>query len=201
MARMPPPSPDDPAGVHTEEVAQLKIYLRKFDEAEKAVRSDAREIFSWGEWNGEPKSLMLGRIYLLLDDATKATAAFEAARGTLETTLQEKPRDAGQRMFLAETYARLGHKEDAVREAKQAAQTIPESKDAWLGIALQNDLARIYVILGEIDLALPIIEHSLATPAGFYANELRLDPFWDVLHGNPRFERLLAQAAEPTKIE
>jgi serine/threonine protein kinase/cytochrome c-type biogenesis protein CcmH/NrfG len=195
MARMPPPSPDDPAGAHTEEVAQLKIYLRKFDEAEKAVRSDAREI------NGEPKSLMLGRIYLLLDDATKATAAFEAARRTLETTLQEKPRDAGQRMFLAETYARLGHKEDAVREAKQAAQTIPESKDAWLGIGLQNDLARIYVILGEIDRALPIIEHSLATPAGFYANELRLDPFWDVLHGNPRFERLLAQAAEPTKIE
>jgi len=46
----------------------------------------------------------------------------------LERSVQANPRDPDQRMFLAEAYARLDRKEDALREARRAAEIIPESK-------------------------------------------------------------------------
>ena len=68
-----------------------------------------------------------------------------------------------------------------------------KSKDPYFGIGLQNDLVKICVMVGEFDQAMPIIEHSLATPAGFSVNQLRFRPLFDPLRGDPRFQRLLQQ--------
>jgi hypothetical protein len=68
-----------------------------------------------------------------------------------------------------------------------------KSKDPYFGIGLQNDLAKICVMVGEFDQAMPIIEHSLATLAGFSVNQLRFHPLFDPLRGDPRFQRLLQQ--------
>ena len=200
-AQLPAPPPDDADGAHTEEMARLKIDLREFAEAEKIVMSDPREVFAWGKWVGAPKSFVLALIYALMDDKVRAVAACETALPKLEAAVNAHPRDTSQRMDLAETYARLSRKEDALREARTAAETIPESKDAWLGIEVQTGLARIYFLVGEIDSALPIIRHSLDTPGGLYRNELRVDPFWDGLRGDSRFRQILAEAREPTQID
>ena len=68
-----------------------------------------------------------------------------------------------------------------------------KSKDPYFGIGLQNDQAKICVMVGEFDQAMPIIEHSLATPAGFSVNQLRFHPLFDPLRGDPRFQKLLQQ--------
>jgi tetratricopeptide (TPR) repeat protein len=193
VERIPPPPQEDPAGPHTEEMWSIKIYLRKFDEAEKVVLNDTRETLSYGNLAGAPKSLLLGRTYFYQKEGAKAQAAFEAARLALERSVQATPRDPDRRMSLAEAYARLGRKDDALREARRAVEIIPESKDAYFGVWLLNDLAQIYVMVGEFDLALPIIQHSLATPAGLFAGDLRFDPVWDPIRGDPRFQNLLAQ--------
>lgn len=193
IERIPTPPQDDPAGPHTEEMWDIKIYLHKYDEAEKIVLDDKRETLSWGSFAGAPKSLLLGRTYFYQKEGVKARAAFEAARLPFERSVQANRRDPDQRMFLAEAYARLGRKEDALREARRAAEIIPESKDAYFGIGLLTHLAEIYVMVGEFDLALPIIQHSLASPAGLFASDLRFDPVWDPIRVDPRFLKLLEQ--------
>jgi tetratricopeptide (TPR) repeat protein len=193
IEQLDPPPADDPAGPHTEEVVACKILQHDYRQAEKIVLSDEREVFAWGSLSGAPKSLVLGRIYLYAKNDAKARTAFEAARVTLEHSLEANPLDANQRMFLAEAYAGLGRKEEAIREARHAAEMIPESKDAYYGIDLQNKLVRIYVLTHEFDLALPIIEHSLGMPAGFFVNDLRFSPFWDDVRRDPRFQKLLAK--------
>lgn len=193
IERIPSPPQDDPAGPHTEEMWTIKTYLHKYDEAEKILLDDQRETLSWGSLAGAPKSLLLGRTYCYQHEGVKARAAFEAARSALEYSVQAKPRDPDQRMCLAEADARLGRKEDALREARRAAEIIPESKDSYLGVGLLTRLAQIYVIVGEFDLALPIIQHSLASPAGLFASDLRFDPVWDPVRADPRFLKLLEQ--------
>ena len=196
MAQLPAPPPDDTDGAHTDQMAWLAIDLREFAKAERIVVSDPREVFSWGESAGAPKSFVLAQIYALMDDKVRAVAAYETALPKLEAAVRAHPRDTSQRMDLAETYARLNRKEDALREARTAAEIIPESKDAWLGIEVQDGLARIYFLIGDIDAALPIIKHSLETPGGFYRNELRIDPFWDGPRRDSRFQQILAEAPE-----
>jgi hypothetical protein len=60
-------------------------------------------------------------------------------------------------------------------------------------VVFLDALANIYGMVGEPDLALPILAHSLATPAGLFVQDLRLDPAWDPLRGDARFQQLLKQ--------
>jgi len=80
-----------------------------------------------------------------------------------------------------------------MREAERAAEIIPVSKSAWIGRGLQEELARIYVMLGEPDRALPILAHLLAEPSDLHAQALRFNPDWDELRSDPRFRQLLKQ--------
>ncbi len=62
-----------------------------------------------------------------------------------------------------------------------------------MGVGLQEQLARTYLEVGEPDLAIPILAHSLQMPAGIYRNELRIDPAFDQVRGDPRFQEMMAQ--------
>ncbi len=53
-------------------------------------------------------------------------------------------------------------------------------------------LARIYVLTGDFDPAIDILTQLLAVPSILSGPELRVDPFWKPLAGNPKFEKLLA---------
>ncbi|MGI8482305.1 MAG: TPR end-of-group domain-containing protein [Chthoniobacterales bacterium] len=51
--------------------------------------------------------------------------------------------------------------------------------------------ANIYAMLGDADSALPLLEHSLSVRGGITVPRLRLDPMWDRIRNDPRFESLL----------
>ncbi len=55
---------------------------------------------------------------------------------------------------------------------------------------MPDGLAEIYIMVGTPDLALPIIDPSLASPVGMDLEELTISPFWRHLGGNPGFNRL-----------
>jgi hypothetical protein len=96
----------------------------------------------------------------------------------------------------------MGRKEAAIAAGRRATELKPETKDAVDGPHLSGYLALIYTRVGEIELALPLLERLLHTPhasdSAHYsvsAHDLRLRWEWDPLRGDPRFQELLAREA------
>ncbi len=52
-------------------------------------------------------------------------------------------------------------------------------------------LAQIYAWTGERDQAFSLLDHLLATPNGITVPILKLDPVWDPLRKDPRFQVLI----------
>ncbi len=54
-----------------------------------------------------------------------------------------------------------------------------------------EDVARIYVMVGEFDAAIDQLEFLLSSPGEMSIPLLRLDPAWDPLRNHPRFKKLV----------
>jgi hypothetical protein len=96
---------------------------------------------------------------------------------------------------LALIDAELGDKEKAIQEGRTACDMLPLAKDAVAGGILITNLARVYALTGEKDLALEQLDVVGKLPYGPSYGELRLDPEWDSLRGDPRFEKIVASLA------
>jgi tetratricopeptide (TPR) repeat protein len=92
---------------------------------------------------------------------------------------------------LGIAYAGLGKKEEAIREGQLAVELLPETTDAWAGLWRLEDLARIYVMVGEYDLAVEKLEYLLTIPSELSVPLVQLDPTWKPLHNHPRFKKLI----------
>jgi hypothetical protein len=88
--------------------------------------------------------------------------------------------------------AYLGRKAEAVREGERAVSLQPVTKDAYQGPYNQHQLARIYLLVGEPEKALDALEPLLKIPYYLSPGWLRIDPTFDPLRTNPRFQRLAA---------
>jgi TolB-like protein/Tfp pilus assembly protein PilF len=138
-----------------------------------------------------PGEMLTGFVYSFMSQPDRARVSFESAREVLERQVSVRPDDGRIHGSLGLVYASLGRREDAIREAKRAVELIPVSKDAVLGPKQIDNLARTYSFLGDHDAALDQLELELSIPALMSVPELRLDPIWDPVRGNPRFQRLL----------
>src|SRR5207302_1125522 len=107
---------------------------------------------------------------------------------------------AGQtHAFLGWAYAALGEAASAIAEGQKAMAIDPTSKDPVDGPELDGDMAQIYALLGDADHAVPILKRLLqvpcpAVPLGrITPAALRLDPAWDQIRSDPRFQELAAE--------
>ena len=130
-------------------------------------------------------------LYTYLNDKQKAHSAFESARGVAEQSLRESPDSAARHGLLGQILAGLGHKEAAIGEGRRAVELLPESRDAFDGPSATVLLAQIYAQTGEADQAFQLLDHSLNTPNGITVPILKLDPVWDPLRKDPRFQALI----------
>jgi len=137
------------------------------------------------------KPLLEGRVFLQMKKPDLARASFDTARKNLEKELQERPDDYTMHSLLGIAYAGLGRKEEAIREGKRAVELLPVSKDATWGPDQVLNLALIYAMVGEQNAALDQIEYLLSIPSNLSVPLLRIDPRWDPLRNNPRFQKLL----------
>src|SRR5438552_3654023 len=131
-------------------------------------------------------------------EETKARAAFNSARTIEEKIVHDQPDYAPAWSRLGLIDAGLGRKEDAIREGRRACELLPVSKDAVDGPSYITNLAMIYAWTGEKDSALEQLAISAKIPAGVTYGELKLYPQWDLLRGDPRFEKLVAALAPKT---
>ena len=133
-----------------------------------------------------------GYIYRSMGENELAQIAFDSARTFFESHDEEYGEYVGYYMGLAITYAGLGRKEEAIRIGRSAVEKYPISRDALLGTRQEYDLAAVYVMTGEYDAAIDLLEHVMSIPFDLESvATLRIKPNWDPLRDHPRFQALL----------
>jgi TolB-like protein/Tfp pilus assembly protein PilF len=173
--------------------AYLLMLQRKFHDAVavlKQVPADAGG-------DDKPKEYLEGALYTFVNDKEHAHSAFQRARSILEKAIQQGSDDASRHMMLGMVLAGLGEKDAAIAEGKHAMQLLPESQDALDGPKMTLTLAQIYAWTGENDAALELLERSLITPAGVTVSSLKLNPIWDPLRSDSRFQALIDIPQKP----
>ena len=61
---------------------------------------------------------------------------------------------------------------------------------------MKQSLATIYLLTGEYDKSMNLLEYLLKTPSSLQVEMLKLYPAWDPLRGNSRFQALIAEGEE-----
>jgi tetratricopeptide (TPR) repeat protein len=168
-----------------------KIFLRQYAEAERLLVKTTHEFF--GTQPPTPKNFLLGRVYFYAGDKVKAREAYQSARAYIERALAEQPQSAFVHLTLAELMAGIGERDEAMRLCDRAMEILPVSRDAYHGAGVLVESAGIYGMLGDADRTVPMIERALAIPSFQQRPALHLDPKWDSIRADPRFQQLIAR--------
>jgi TolB-like protein/Flp pilus assembly protein TadD len=171
--------------------ADVFFLERKYREGLRAAESlpdDQIANFPGGLWS---KYYYSGFARRALQDESGARAAFLKAKSAAEEQVKRTPDDAKLRMQLAKALAQLGEKEAALAEAQRASELQPESRDALEGPHITEDAAQVHAILGDNNRAIEILDGLLNRPSYLTVHGLRVNPVWDPLRSDPRFQALI----------
>jgi serine/threonine-protein kinase len=178
-------------------IARTDVFLleRKYREGLQEVESLPDDLLA-------PFPGILGGKYYLagvarkaLQDESGAREAFVKARTVAEKILQQTPDDADMRGYLARVLAWLGEKDAALMEVQRAMELRPESKDALDGPKITEAAAQVHTILGDHGRAIEILDGLLRRPSFVTVQILRINPIWDPLRSDPRFQALVQKYA------
>jgi serine/threonine protein kinase/Tfp pilus assembly protein PilF len=165
-------------------IAQLKQILAKPDQA-------------LGYYNGELR-FWLGWAQEIAGDHAAARESWSQARIELEPFLNQQPDNFVLLGDLALTNVALGDNTAALSLVERAIAMMPIEKDVLLGPRPLDILARVTARTGDPDRAISTLEKLLSIPyeAPLAANPpltpalLRLDPMFEPLRKDPRFQKL-----------
>ena len=148
---------------------------------------------------GEPpddEKLLLGLSQQRAGDVAAARATYQSAAQDIRRELEKVPpgsfHKADLRAKLGVAHAGLGEAASAVAEGQKAMAMRPTSIDPFEGPGEEDSMARIYALLGDADHAVPILKRLQQIPFSFALTPalLRLDPVWDQIRNDPRFQEL-----------
>ena len=130
----------------------------------------------------------------LRGDQTRARAFADTAQAAFLDQIRATPNDPQRHLFRGLALATLGRKAEAIQEATLGASFNPLTKDQNAGAYYQHQLLRVYLLVGENEKALDILEELVKVPYVLTPGWLRIDPNFTPLKGNPRFEKILQGA-------
>jgi tetratricopeptide (TPR) repeat protein len=145
--------------------------------------------------DGGTWGLALAGIYEMEGDRRRAAAYGDSARVAFEQQLTASPDDPQRHTLLGVALAYTGRKEAAIREGERGLALMPPERDSQSGTYFLHQLARIYILTGEQDKAIDLLERLLRMPYYLSPGWLRIDPTFDPLRKNPRFQPLVAGTA------
>ena len=188
----------DPDGLVTLSRVSVLTLQRKFPEALQVIQQFREETLPGHGSAPCPKAFLEAMVYRYQGDKVRAQAAFDRARVIAEQLVRESPDDAARHAMLGQILAALGQKDAAIAEGKRAVELQPESQDAFDGPQVSVHLAEIYAWVGEYDEAFRLLDHLLQAPNGITVPLLKLDPVWDPLRQDRRFQILIDKYSPKT---
>jgi len=194
------PADFNPGGAVTTVAVRVALMERDYTKATKLLDTSGMGEMNDGGIGGMagaidgytfPRTWYEGIIAQRRGDAAASKRAFEAARITIEEDARICASDEKSICLLGLIDAALGRKEDALAEARRATEVLPIEEDAFDGPILTTNLAVVYTQTGELDLAITELERLTQLPNGPTSGMLKVEPEWDPLRGDPRFEALI----------
>jgi tetratricopeptide (TPR) repeat protein len=175
------------------DLVTLLVFQRKFDEAIAKMTADLARKESTPELLTAFMHATLGALHVAAGKKDHAEPLLLQAETELLGLRQQGNSSAELSATLLETHALLGRRAEVEREIPEVIAAL--AKDRWRGPTAEGDAARAYSILGDRDHAIPILERLLVQP---YADSLtpallRLDPVWDPIRDDPRFQKLAGE--------
>jgi TolB-like protein/predicted Ser/Thr protein kinase/Flp pilus assembly protein TadD len=181
----------------------LAMYERNTLDADEALAPLGEHAFVRGR--GINDNVRLSRAYLeglvarMKGDAAAAQAAFNAARTQQEEAVRSRPDYGPSLCALGVVDAALGRREEALWEGRRALELMPLAEDSLDGSDVLYFYAVICAWTGESDLAIEGLQTLAKIPSGLFYGDIRLNPYWDPLRGDPRFEKIVASLAPKEK--
>jgi hypothetical protein len=155
-------------------------------------------IFESKNWY-EPALLYAGWAQQLRGDSAAARTAFRGMLMPLSSLLQDLSNDHRLHAARGLAFAGLGQRDEAKREAEWLKASV-EYRDAYQRPYLIEARALIFSQSGAVEAALPEIEELLTGPSWVSVHNLRLDPRWDPIRTDPRFQALLKKHDPPQPV-
>lgn len=193
------PAGYDPDGQTTWTRINLALYENDPESAAKILAASNKEELIGGTGRIFPASFFEAMIARARGDAAKAGEAFAVARAKVEAQLGDKSDDALLLATLGLIDAGLSRKEDALREGRRAVELRPIEEDAVDGATVISSLAMIYAWVGDVDSAIERLAFLAKTPGGPHYGQLKYDPAWDAVRGDPRFVKIVDQLQPRSK--
>jgi serine/threonine-protein kinase len=171
---------------------QIRIELMdgKYEDALAVLDSEGTDTLD-NQFHYKFRSLYCGEIYWLQGNMEWANRYFDSARIHLASKIDDSPLDPRYHSALGIAYAGLGRKEEAIESGLTALRLMPVEKDYYKAIFRLEDMARIYTMVGEYQLALDQLDQLLSMPSLMSVHLLRKDPIWEPLRDLPDFQNLM----------
>ena len=198
LRRAPPDF--DPGGAITTISVRLALMERDYDEAARQLGTCTECKYNDVGLCGfvgalddytVPRDWYVGLIARGRGQEGEAMRAFTAAKEAMRAETEESPNDAKVLIMRGLIEAMLGRTDEAIALGEQAVRRLPISADALDGPLIAINLAAIYAQVDRADQALTLLEQLVRLVGGPTPGTLRVEPHWDILRGDPRFQALL----------
>jgi len=199
LDRHPPDADLAGLGSATAWNARRLLWQRKPDSVRTLLGQTQSAVFE-GQAFFLPTSMYLAWADGLQGRKVAAEVAFGAARALLDSVVATRPEDWRVHAARGLALAGLGRRQEALSEARWLRASPTYGEDAFEGPALAASRAAILAATGEGNDALAEISRLLAGPSWLSIHALRLDPLYDPIRDDPRFQALLVKYDPPQPV-
>ena len=159
------------------------------------VLDSSRSLVSADVYTYRPLPLLRAQIFDDLKDSAAARAWYERTRRLVRDTLAVRPDDPRLHIAMGWALAGLDRRTEAVAAARRAMALAPGARNAFDALPFVGAAAEVFARAGDTGGAVALLDSLLQLPAGREASVtlLRVDPTWDPIRSDPRFQALLTR--------